>query len=69
MHRNNLSNLTVDVYREEVPKMDGEELPLELTEAISKADKRNDTAIRIGGYGLPMLLEIQSCVMRNGTSP
>jgi hypothetical protein len=49
--------------------MDGEELPLELTEAISKADKRNDTAIRIGGYGLPMLLEIQSCVMRNGTSP
>jgi hypothetical protein len=27
--------------------MDCEQLPLELTEAIRKADKRNDTAIRI----------------------
>jgi hypothetical protein len=31
--------------------MDCEQLPLELTEAIRKAEKRNDTAIRIGGFG------------------
>jgi hypothetical protein len=31
--------------------MDGEELPLELTEGIRKADKRDATAVCIGGFG------------------
>jgi hypothetical protein len=31
--------------------MDTIELPLELRKSIEKADKKNETAIRVAGYG------------------